>query len=73
MPLLALGALQVAGYNLDEPALAAVVETAVPTMVLAIVFADLFRLDTRTAALVMGWSTLLSILTLPAWLFILHT
>ena len=73
MPLLALGALQVAGYNLDEPALAAVVETAVPTMVLAIVFADLFRLDTRTAALVMGWSTLLSILTLPVWLFILHT
>ncbi len=72
MPLLALGALRVAGYTLDEPALAAVVETAVPTMVLAIVFADLFHLDTRTAALVMGWSTLLSILTLPAWLFILH-
>jgi predicted permease len=72
MPLLALGALHVAGYALDERRLAAVVETAVPTMVLAIVFADLFHLDTRSAALVMGWTTLLSILTLPAWLFILH-
>ena len=72
MPMLALGALHLAGYTLDEPMLAAVVETAVPTMVLSIVFADLFHLDTRTAALVMGWSTLLSILTLPAWLFILH-
>ncbi|MGA7951405.1 MAG: AEC family transporter [Thiobacillaceae bacterium] len=72
MPMLALGALHLAGYTLDEPMLAAVVETAVPTMVLSIVFADLFHLDTRTAALVMGWSTLMSILTLPAWLFILH-
>ncbi len=72
MPVLALGALHLAGLGVDEAALAAVVETAVPTMVLAIVFADLFHLDTRTAALVMGWSTLSSILTLPAWLFILH-
>ncbi|HYP68235.1 MAG TPA: AEC family transporter [Thiobacillaceae bacterium] len=72
MPLLALGVLHLAGYSLDEPRVAAIIETAVPTMVLAIVFADLFHLDTRAAALVMGWSTLLSILTLPAWLFILH-
>ena len=72
MPLVALGTMHAAGYGLSEPGLAAIVETAVPTMVLAIVFADLFHLDTRAAALVMGWSTLLSILTLPAWLFILR-
>jgi len=40
-------------------------------MLMAILFADRFKLDTRAAALMTGWSTLLFWLTLPFWLWVL--
>ena len=36
-------------------------------MLMAILLADRFRLDTGAAALMIGWSTLLFGFTLPAW------
>jgi len=52
----------------SEPARAAIVEAAMPTMLFALVLADRFSLDTRAVALVIGWSTVLFWFTLPLWL-----
>lgn len=57
---------------LPVAARAAVVEATMPTMLMAILLADRFRLDTEAAALMIGWSTLLFWLTLPAWLWLIE-
>ncbi len=51
-----------------QPARAAVIEAAMPTMLFAVIVADRFALDVRAAALVIGWSTVLFWFTLPLWL-----
>lgn len=56
---------------LAEPQRAAVIEGAMPTMLMAVLVADRFHLDTEAAALMIGWSTLLFWLTLPLWLALL--
>jgi hypothetical protein len=70
MPLLALGIALAWPGRLTEPAEAAVLETAMPTMVMVIALADRFGLDTRLAGLIMGWSTLTGLVTLPFWLYV---
>ena len=72
MPLIALGLVHLTAVPGGAPATAAVLEAAVPTMVLSVVLADLFKLDVAMAALTLGISTLLSLLTLPIWISILR-
>ena len=50
---------------------AAILETAMPTMLMAASFADRFRLDARAAALTASWTSLAFLLTLPAWIALL--
>ncbi len=71
MPLLALGIALAWPGGLSEPGEAAVLEAAMPTMVMVIALADRFGLDTRMASLIMGWSTLAGLVTLPFWLGLL--
>jgi len=71
MPLMVWGAARLLFHPLAEPQTAAVIEAAMPTMLMAILFADRFKLDTRAAALMTAWSTLLFWLTLPLWLWVL--
>jgi len=70
MPLLALGFALALPGKLSEPAEAGVLEAAMPTMVMVIALADRFGLDTRLAGLIMGWSTLAGLVTLPFWLVV---
>ena len=70
MPLLALGVALAWPGRLSEPGEAGVLEAAMPTMVMVIALADRFGLDTRLAGLIMGWSTLAGLVTLPFWLFV---
>lgn len=70
MPLFALGIALAWPGELTEPGEAAVLEAAMPTMVMVIALADRFGLDTRLAGLVMGWSTLIGLVTLPFWLVV---
>ncbi|HMA11570.1 MAG TPA: AEC family transporter, partial [Steroidobacteraceae bacterium] len=70
MPLVALGIALAWPGRLTEPAEAAVLEAAMPTMVMVIALADRFGLDTRLAGLIMGWSTLAGLATLPFWLYV---
>lgn len=69
MPLLALGIALAWPGGLAEPGEAGVLEAAMPTMVMVIALADRFGLDTRLAGLIMGWSTLAGLVTLPFWLY----
>ncbi len=50
----------------------AILETAMPTMLMAASFADRFHLDVRAAALTASWSSLLFLLTLPGWITLLR-
>ena len=50
---------------------AAILEVAMPTMVIAASFADRFNLDVRAAALTASWSSLAFLVTLPAWIALL--
>ena len=70
MPLLALGVALAWPGKLTEPGEAGVLEAAMPTMVMVIALADRFGLDTRLAGLIMGWSTLAGLVTLPFWLVV---
>lgn len=70
MPLLALGVALAWPGTLTEPGEAGVLEAAMPTMVMVIALADRFGLDTRLAGLIMGWSTLAGLVTLPFWLVV---
>ena len=71
MPCLALGIALAWPGPLTEPGEAGVLEAAMPTMVMVIALADRFGLDTRLAGLIMGWSTLAGLVTLPFWLGLL--
>jgi predicted permease len=71
MPLVALGVALAWPGRLAEPGEAGVLEAAMPTMVMVIALADRFGLDTRLAGLIMGWSTLAGLVTLPFWLWVL--
>jgi predicted permease len=57
---------------LGDPQAAAILEVAMPTMLMAASFADRFNLDVRAAALTASWSSLLFLLTLPIWIGILR-
>ncbi len=71
MPLVGLGVALAWPGKLTEALEAAVLEAAMPTMVMVIALADRFGLDARLAGLVMGWSTLAGLVTLPFWLWLL--
>ncbi|MBK9325662.1 MAG: AEC family transporter [Hydrogenophilales bacterium] len=47
---------------------AAILEVAMPTMLMAASFADRFKLDVRAAALTASWSSLAFLVTLPLWI-----
>lgn len=51
---------------------AALLEVAMPTMLMAASFADRFHLDARAAALTAGWSSLGFLVTLPVWIALLR-
>lgn len=57
--------------ELRDAQTAAVIEVAMPTMLMAASFADRFHLDIRAAALTVSWSSLLFLLTLPLWIAVL--
>lgn len=50
---------------------AAILEVAMPTMLMAASFADRFHLDVRAAALTASWSSLSFLVTLPVWIALL--
>ena len=50
---------------------AAILETAMPTMLMAASFADRFKLDVRAAALTASWTSLVFLVTLPPWIALL--
>jgi hypothetical protein len=58
---------------LGDAQAAAVIETAMPTMIMAASFADRFGLDVRAAALTAAWSSVVFMLTLPLWIWFLHS
>jgi len=64
-PLLVWVAAKLLFEPLGEAQYAAVVEGTTPTMVMALVLADRFHLDHSSAALLIGWSTILFWITLP--------
>lgn len=70
-PLLALVLARLWFGELQAAQIAAVLETAMPTMLMAASFADRFQLDVRAAALTASWSSLLFLLTLPLWIMVL--
>lgn len=47
---------------------AAIIEVAMPTMLMAASFADRFHLDVRAAALTASWTSLTFLVTLPLWI-----
>ncbi len=49
----------------------AVIETGVPTMLMALSLADRYKLDVETTALAIAWTTVMFLFTLPLWLWIL--
>ena len=51
---------------------AALLEVAMPTMLMAASFADRFHLDARAAALTAAWSSLGFLVTLPVWIILLR-
>lgn len=69
-PLFALGLASALGLDGAEW-LGTVLEAAMPSMVLGIVLCDRYRLDAGFYSLTVTLSTLLSLATLPAWLYLL--
>lgn len=67
-PLLTLLAAALLFGELHPAQTAAVLETAMPTMLMAASFADRFHLDVRAAALTASWSSLLFLISLPLWI-----
>lgn len=49
----------------------AILEAAVPTMLMALGIADRYRLDVEKVALTVAWGTVLFLLSLPVWLIML--
>jgi predicted permease len=65
-PLIVWSAAKLLYIPMGEAQYAAVVEGTTPAMVTTLLLADRFRLDSRAAALLIGWTTILFWLTLPA-------
>ncbi|MDD3529055.1 MAG: AEC family transporter [Gallionellaceae bacterium] len=59
-------------HPLADAQVAALLEVAMPTMLMAASFADRFHLDARAAALTAAWSSLGFLITLPIWIVILR-
>jgi predicted permease len=57
---------------LHDPQVAAILEVAMPTMLMAASFADRFNLDVRAAALTASWTSLMFLITLPIWISVLQ-
>jgi len=68
MPLIIWGMAASVAVPIGEPARAAIIEAAMPTLLMAILLADRFRLDTEAASLMIGWRTVLFWLIPPLWL-----
>ena len=64
-PLLTWALAQALFAPLDEAQYAAVIEASTPAFVTLLVLASRFRLDSASAALLIGWSTILFWITLP--------
>lgn len=58
--------------DLGDAQHAAILEVAMPTMIMAASFADRFGLDVRAAALTAGWSSVVFLLSLPLWILLLQ-
>jgi hypothetical protein len=48
-----------------------VIESGVPTMLMALGLADKYQLDVEAVALTIAWSTVLFLFSLPLWLWVL--
>jgi len=70
-PLVVWGLVSLAFEPVGEAQTAALLEVAMPTMLMAASFADRFNLDARAAALTAAWSTLAFLVTLPLWILLL--
>ena len=70
-PLVVLGLTRLILGELQAAQTAAILEVAMPTMLMAASFADRFRLDVRAAALTASWSSLGFLVTLPVWILAL--
>ena len=57
--------------TLREAQIAAVIESSVPTMLMALGLADKYQLDVETVALTIAWTTVLFLFSLPFWLWVL--
>ncbi len=71
-PLIVLELARLAFGQLQAAQTAAVLEVAMPTMLMAASFADRFHLDVRAAALTTSWSSLIFLVTLPVWIVLLN-
>jgi predicted permease len=72
LPLAALALARFAYDPISNAQRAAVIEASVPTMLLAVGFADRYKLDVESVALTVAWSTVLFLLTLPLWLILIN-
>ena len=57
--------------SLRDAQIAAVIETGVPTMLMALSVADRYKLDVEMVALTIAWTAVLFLFTLPMWLLVL--
>mgnify|MGYP005840505699 CR=1 FL=1 len=70
-PLIVLGLARLVFGGLQDAQTAAILEVAMPTMLMAASLADRFHLDVRAAALTVSWSSLGFLVTLPLWIALL--
>lgn len=70
-PLIVLGLTRLVLGELEAAQTAAILEVAMPTMLMAASLADRFHLDVRAAALTVSWSSLAFLVTLPVWILVL--
>ena len=70
-PLLVFGLARAAFGELKPAQTAAILEVAMPTMLMAASFADRFKLDVRAAALTASWTSLVFLVSLPLWIALL--
>jgi predicted permease len=71
-PIIVLGLARLALGDLKAAQTAAILEVAMPTMLMAASMADRFKLDVRAAALTVSWSSLGFLLTLPVWIMLME-
>lgn len=71
LPLMVWGVARLLFGPLHDVQNAAVLESGVPTMLMALSLSDRYDLDVDVAALVIAWTTMGYMLTLPAWLALL--